>query len=204
MSKKEIDVIKRVISILDLVDYARYSDGSFSYCCANPPYIGEKGNKELFRGTLQRFHSLKDFYQGKMDYLYFFIILGLSKLHNPDEKVIYLPTRLPQPHVRTAQGGNLGFITTAYWPTADGASKLRKYILENAKIKEMIFFEDVKIFEYAKGQHNMVFILEKYAGKEREKERAENKIKIVRVLARHQEVEGETKKKQKKGTVLIE
>jgi transposase-like protein len=34
--------------------------------------------------------------------------------------------------------------------------------------------------------------LEKCAGKEREKERAENKIKIVRVLARHQGVEGET------------
>jgi type I restriction-modification system DNA methylase subunit len=152
-------------------------DGKFSYCCANPPYIGEKGNKELFRSTLQRFPYWKESYQGKMDYLYFFIILGLSKLHNPEERT---------------PGGKLGFITTAYWPTADGASKLRKYILENAKIKEMIFFEDVKIFEYAKGQHNMVFILEKCAGKEREKERAENRIKIVRVLAKHQEVEGKT------------
>ena len=152
-------------------------DGKFSYCCANPPYIGEKGNKELFRTTLQRFPYWKESYQGKMDYLYFFIILGLSKLHNPGER---------------APGGKLGFITTAYWPTADGASKLRKYILENAKIKEMIFFEDVKIFEYAKGQHNMVFILEKYAGKKREKERAENRIKIVRVLAKHQEIEGKT------------
>jgi len=152
-------------------------DGKFSYCCANPPYIGEKGNKELFRATLKRFPYWKESYQGKMDYLYFFIILGLSKLHNPVERIL---------------GGKLGFITTAYWPTADGASKLRKYILENAKIKEMIFFEDVKIFEYAKGQHNMVFILEKYAGKEREKERAENKIKIVRVLAKHQQVPGNT------------
>jgi len=107
-------------------------DGQFSYCCANPPYIGEKGNKELFRSSLQRFPYWQEFYQGKMDYLYFFIILGLSKLRNPG--------------VRTP-GGKLGFITTAYWPTADGASKLRKYILRNAKIKEMIFFEDVKIFE---------------------------------------------------------
>lgn len=152
-------------------------DEKFSYCCANPPYISEKGNKEIFRSTLQRFPYWKEFYQGKMDYLYFFIILGLSKLRKPGER---------------APGGKLGFITTAYWPIADGASKLRKYILENAKIKEMIFFEDVKIFEYAKGQHNMVFILEKYAGKEREKERAENKIKIVRVLAKHQEVPGNT------------
>lgn len=152
-------------------------NGKFSYCCANPPYIGEKGNKELFRSALQRFPYWKEFYQGKMDYLYFFIILGLSKLHNPEERT---------------PGGKLGFITTAYWPTADGASKLRKYILENAKIKEMIFFEDVKIFEYAKGQHNMVFILEKCADKEKVEERAENRIKIVKVLAKHQEVEGKT------------
>ena len=58
-------------------------DGEFYYCCANPPYIGEKGNKELFRATLQKYPYWREFYQGKMDYLYFFIILGLSKLRNP-------------------------------------------------------------------------------------------------------------------------
>ncbi len=156
-------------------------DEKFSYCCANPPYIGEKGNKELFRSTLQRFPYWREFYQGKMDYLYFFIILGLSKLRNPGKKTT---------------GGKLGFITSAYWPTADGASKLRKYILENAKVKEMILFEDVKIFEYARGQHNMVFILEKCAGKDRERERSENRIKIVRVLAKHQEIPGDSIRKK--------
>jgi len=149
----------------------RSFDRKFSYCCANPPYVGEKGNKELFRATLERFSYWREFYQGKMDYLYFFIILGLSKLE---------------------EGGKLGFITTAYWPTADGASGLRKYILKNARIKEMIFFEDAKIFEYARGQHNMVFVLEKCPGKERAQERAENRIKIVRVLARHQQIPGNT------------
>ena len=152
-------------------------DEKFSYCCANPPYIGEKGNKELFRSALQKFPQWIDFYQGKMDYLYFFIELGISKLRNPGEKT---------------QGGKLGFITTAYWPTADGASKLRKYILENTKIREIVFFEDVKIFEYAKGQHNMVLILEKCEGKDREHERTENRIKVVRVLAKHQEIPGDS------------
>jgi len=38
---------------------------------------------------------------------------------------------------------------------------LRKYILENALIKEIIDFGETKIFEGAPGQHNMVFILEK-------------------------------------------
>lgn len=145
----------------------RTLDARFTYCCANPPYVGEKGNKELFRATLARFPYWRNFYQGKMDYLYFFIILGLSKLQ---------------------EGGKLGFITTAYWPTADGASILRSYVLKNARIREIIFFDDVKIFEYARGQHNMVFILEKCSGAEKDA----NSIKIVRVLASHREVPGNT------------
>jgi type I restriction-modification system DNA methylase subunit len=144
--------------------------GKFAYCCANPPYIGEKGHKELLRSTRKRYRYWQDYYQGKMDYLYWFIILGLSKLR---------------------EGGKLSFITTAYWPTADGAAKLRKYILENAKIQEMVFFEDVKIFEHAKGQHNMVFVLEKCSGKERAKDRDTNRIKIALILAKHQDIPGE-------------
>ena len=142
--------------------------GKFAYCCANPPYIGEKGHKELFRSTRERYPYWENYYQGKMDYLYWFIILGLSKLR---------------------EGGRLGFITTAYWPTADGAAKLRRYILENAKILEMVFFEDVKIFEYAKGQHNMVFVLERCSDQAAQDE---NRIKIVRVLAKHEDIPGET------------
>jgi len=138
----------------------------FAYCCANPPYIGEKGHKELFRSTRERYPYWQTYYQGKMDYLYWFIILGLSKLR---------------------EGGRLGFITTAYWPTADGAAKLRKYILENAQIRELIFFEDVKIFEHAKGQHNMIFVLERCSNT---KERDENRIKIVRVVCKDNELPG--------------
>ena len=143
--------------------------GRFSYCCSNPPYVGEKGHKELFQHTLMSYPYWEKYYQGKMDYLYWFVILGLSKLRNY---------------------GKLGFITSAYWPTADGASKLRKYILENAKIKEMIFFEEVKIFEHAKGQHSMVFVLTKCSGKEHKEERKNNHIKIVQVKCKNQDLPG--------------
>ena len=145
--------------------------GKFSFVCANPPYVGEKGHKELFRQTLNSYPYWKKYYQGKMDYLYWFIILGLSKLR---------------------QWGKLGFITSAYWPTADGASKLRKYILENAKIKEMIFFEEVKIFEHAKGQHNMVFVLTKCSGEDKKEERGNNHIKIVQAKCKNQDLPGKT------------
>jgi len=143
----------------------------FSYVCANPPYVGEKGHKELFQTTLKLCPYWKNYYQGKMDYLHWFIILGLSKLR---------------------EWGRLGFITSAYWPTADGASRLRKYILENAKIKEMIFFDEVKIFEHAKGQHNMVFVLTKCSGKDKERERENNHIKIVEVKCKNQDLDGKT------------
>ena len=144
----------------------------YDYVCANPPYIGEKGHKELFRATLDRFPYWHRFYQGKMDYLYFFVLLGLSKLRD---------------------GGKLGFITTSYWPTADGASNLRKYILDNALIKEIIDFGETKIFEGAPGQHNMVFILEKCPSskvantmvetslQENIAKKEKNQIKIVKV-----------------------
>jgi len=145
--------------------------GKYYYVCANPPYVGEKGHKELFRHTINSHPYWKEYYQGKMDYFYWFVILGLSKLRNY---------------------GKLGFITSAYWPTADGASKLRKYILENAKIKEMIFFEDVKIFEHAKGQHNMVFVLTKCSGEDKKEEREKNHIKVVQVKCKNQDLFGDT------------
>jgi hypothetical protein len=144
----------------------------FDYACSNPPYIGEKGHKELFRSTIQRYPYWRRHYQGKMDYLYWFIILGLSKLR---------------------EGGKLGFITTSYWPTAGGASRLRQFILENALIKEIIDFGETKIFEGAPGQHNMVFILEKcpdtrvydngttLPNKENSAKKKNNRIKIAKV-----------------------
>jgi type I restriction-modification system DNA methylase subunit len=129
----------------------------FDYVCANPPYIREDDHKELFRLTMRQYPYWKQYYQGKMDYLYFFIILGLSKLR---------------------EGGKLGFITTSYFPTAAGASKLRRYILENSKILEIIDFGTLRFFEAAPGQFNHVFVLEKCVNKG---ERDNNKILTVGV-----------------------
>jgi len=129
----------------------------FDYVCANPPYIGEKGHKELFRATIEQYPYWRQYYLGKMDYLYWFVILGLSKLR---------------------EGGELGFITTSYWPTADGAAKLRKYILDNALIREIVNFGETRIFEGAPGQHNMIFVLERCGDIQK---RAENRIKVAKV-----------------------
>lgn len=130
------------------------SKNDFDFVVGNPPYVGEKGHKELFR-PLQSHPYWKHFHQGKSDYLYYFIILGLSKL---------------------AEGGKLGFITTQYWLTADGAGNLRKYILQFAKIIEIIDFKGIKLFPEAQGQESIVFILEKCSI---ESERESNRIKII-------------------------
>jgi len=126
----------------------------FDYVVGNPPYVGEKGHKELFE-PLKEHEYWKHFYQGRSDYLYYFIILGISKLK---------------------EGGKLGLITTQYWLTADSASSLRNYILEKAKIVEIIDFKGIKLFPEAKGQENIIIILEKC---ENEDERLNNQVKII-------------------------
>ena len=112
---------------------------SFSIVIANPPYIGEKGNKEIFRAVKQS--SLgKRFTLGKMDYFYFFFHLGLDLLE---------------------QSGVLVFITTNYYPTATSASLLRRDFMSRANLVKLLNFNELKIFKSAAGQHNMVTILQK-------------------------------------------
>ncbi len=122
------------------VYHAIKDDEEVDYACSNPPYVGEAHHKDLFNAVKRNVPYWAQYYQGKMDYLYWFIILGLSKLRD---------------------GGKLGYITTGYWPTAEGAGKLRQYILMRAKIVEMIDFGDVRLFPDAPGQHNIVFVLER-------------------------------------------
>jgi hypothetical protein len=110
----------------------------FNVVIANPPYIGEKEHKEIFRKVKQGL--LSKFYLGKMDYFYFFFHLSLNIAKN---------------------NSSIAFITTNYYSTAMGAKKLRQDFKERAIIKNLMNFNELKIFESALGQHNMITILEK-------------------------------------------
>ena len=110
----------------------------FDIIIANPPYIGEKGHKEIFREIKQG--TLGKYYQGKMDLFYFFFHLALDI---------------------GKQNSQIAFITTNYYPTAYGAKKLRQEFKKNTIVRKLINFNEFKIFESALGQHNMVTILEK-------------------------------------------
>ncbi|HRS69804.1 MAG TPA: Eco57I restriction-modification methylase domain-containing protein, partial [Bacteroidales bacterium] len=113
-------------------------DDGFDAVIGNPPYIGEKGHKEIFKNVKNV--DLGKFYVGKMDYFYFFFHLALNIAKD---------------------NGYIAFITTNYYITALGAKKLREDLYKRATIIKLINFNELKIFESATGQHNMITILKK-------------------------------------------
>ncbi|MCB8759067.1 Eco57I restriction-modification methylase domain-containing protein [Planktothrix agardhii] len=110
----------------------------FDIVIGNPPYIGEKGNKEKFRDV--RATNLDSYYLKKMDYFYFFFhqVLNIS---NKD--------------------GVISFITTNYYVTATGATKLRHDLKNRSSIYKLINFGESKVFPSALGQHNLITFLSK-------------------------------------------
>ena len=143
--KKEIDkLIKIITKGSEIFDFEIYfseifhEKGGFDVVIANPPYIGEKDNKEIFNEVKNG--TLAGFYKGKMDYFYFFFHLALNITH---------------------EYSAIAFITTNYYITAMGASELRKDIRARSIIKKLINFTELKLFESAQGQHNMITFIQK-------------------------------------------
>ena len=110
----------------------------FSVVIANPPYLGEKGHKDLF-GELKR-GSLGRFYSKNMDLFYFFFHQAMNLV---------------------SKRGHIAFITTNYYPTATFANVLRNDMKSRTSAIELVNFNELRIFEAAPGQHNLITILEK-------------------------------------------
>lgn len=149
LDKFKVEFLKRkkqwFLWKLEFYDVFKNNNG-FDIVIGNPPYVGEDGNKKIF-DPIKESSLGKRFYQGKMDLLYFFFHLGLD-LANDD--------------------GIVSFITTNYYITADGAKKLREDLKKRSNIKNIINFNEKKVFDSAKGQHNMITLLSK--GKHQEDE----------------------------------
>ncbi len=110
----------------------------YNVILGNPPYFGEKNNKEIFQ-ELKKNKFGKKYYEGKMDYFYYFIEKGIDLLE---------------------EGGVLTYITTNYWLKADHASKLREKVKRETNFRYVNNY-NISVFKNAPGQHNFVFSLER-------------------------------------------
>jgi Eco57I restriction-modification methylase len=106
----------------------------------NPPYIGEKTGATMIDATRRRAPYWERFYAVHLDYLYWFVVLGVSKLR---------------------RGGRFGFITSAYWLRAAAASPMRRYLAQHCHIERLILFRDVRLFPDAPGHHSLVVVGER-------------------------------------------
>ena len=111
--------------------------GGFDVVIGNPPYVGEKGKKHIFRPLQNEF---KDRYEAGSDLFYYFFMKSIDILK---------------------EDGVLAFITTNYFLTADGAIKLRTEFKNRMAISNIINFNEMKLFQSALGQHNIITILKK-------------------------------------------
>jgi len=143
--KKQIDkLISQLTNGQKVFDFEVYfsevfhEKKGFDVVIANPPYIGEKGHKDTFQMIAKGY--LGRFYQRRMDIFYFFFHLALNITH---------------------EYSTIAFITTNYYITASGAVKLRKDFKERAIIQTLVNFNELKLFESALGQHNMITILQR-------------------------------------------
>lgn len=110
----------------------------FNLIICNPPYLGEKNNKEIFQ-EVRKSEFGQRYYEAKMDYFYFFI-----------EKAVDL----------LEKDGIFTYITTDYWLKADGGKILRNTLKEKGQFLIIKDFE-TSVFKKAIGQHNVIFTWKK-------------------------------------------
>ena len=115
-----------------------HQKGGFDVVIANPPYLGVKGHSDIFKPIKKG--KLGKFYSGRGELFYFFFHLSLNIGRNYS---------------------TIAFITTNYYPNATYGGLLRKDFKDRAKIVSLINFNELRIFESALGQHNMITILKK-------------------------------------------
>lgn len=111
-----------------------FVEEKFNVILGNPPYLGEKNNKEVFQ-SIKNTEFGRKYYEGKMDFFYFFIERAVENLE---------------------ENGVLIYLTTNYWLKADSGKKLREALKINGNFKDIVFYDN-SLFSKAKGQHNIIF-----------------------------------------------
>ena len=109
--------------------------GGFDIVIANPPYLKERDNKEIFDNINSTLFG-KKYHQGKMDFWYYFLHKAMDIAN---EKAI------------------ITYITPRYWINSSGSSKLIKRIKSELKFVEFVDIGDIKTFDKVVGYHMIAF-----------------------------------------------
>ena len=104
--------------------YDVFSQGGFDVVIGNPPYVKEYTNRAAF----DVFREASPYYMGKMDLWYGFACHGIDMLK---------------------YGGVLCFIAQNNWTTSAGAKLMRKKVVCNTQIVQMLDFYTYMVFEDA-------------------------------------------------------
>ncbi|MCW3076116.1 MAG: hypothetical protein JWO32_725 [Bacteroidetes bacterium] len=102
-------------------------EGGFDVIVGNPPYVGEKGHSYIFE-DLKKVEKWRDYYRRRSNTYYFFIKLGVDLLKSNGIQSLIVPRE---------------------FTNADWANKVRKEILNETKIIEIVDFNDLKVFDEA-------------------------------------------------------
>lgn len=132
----------------------------FDIAIGNPPYLGEKGNTQVFKKIRQTEFGRKH-YEGKMDLSYFFALKSLELIHKK---------------------GRLTYLTTNYFITADGAAKFRKTLKETTWFAHILNFNSYPVFKDALGQHNMIYTLKRHDQSQEIQKAKKSKETLVRYV----------------------
>jgi len=140
-----------------LNSYLVNGNSGFDIVIANPPYVGQKGHKELFIPFKESIRW-KNFYERKQDIYYYFIAQGI---------------------ILCKSNGYLSFINPPYFLTAFGAENLRKFITRNSSIHKLInLSESIKVFENVSINSLILFL-------KRDDKFKNEKIEIYQPLSRN-------------------
>lgn len=114
--------------------------GGFDLVIGNPPFVGEKGNRELFARL--KSSPLASFCSSRMDYWYVFACVGLDALR---------------------PGGVMHLVVPNKWMANAGAAPLRRKLLADCSLLRLSDFGACRVFENAR-VHTMTILAERKGG----------------------------------------
>lgn len=131
LSDTSISLVERARTDIQFFDWRMMftevfdrENGGFDIVIGNPPYIKEYTNRAAFDG----FREVSPYYMGKMDLWYGFACHGIDFLR---------------------KNGALCFIAQNNWTTNAGAKLMRKKIMDDSRILQMLDFNTYMVFENA-------------------------------------------------------